>query len=1339
MAIELAGITLNRIHKLATLESAGFAGHRIPGLAGTVFQDTGRHSARLLVEGIYYGEKAGEDLEKLRDVYKKREEADFLAEIVGQAYFSQVVIDRLEVFQRAGEPEQFSFRMVLAEYVPPPEPEAGLDFPGVDDLLSLDALDFMDMLSLPDLLSVPDFGDPTPPLQGALDSLGSTMEGATAPTEEFGGLFEGPDSLTTQVESQADASTVSDMTDGQLGALSDADSEASDTLNQTESGLQDSASFASGIEPPAVNPTPQLEQGFSAVQEQLPTDGSAIMGGMDGQMDEFFGGLEEDLNKPFGDILDNFKGLGNLGFGGGGSTPSLSSDEGGLRSLTGPPSLFTQARNTGLITSKLDEILDMMPEPLDAVALIRLVHGQLASLQRDKVPLQYIPILDELRDKLETSIHWLDTDGAGITAHFVQSLTSFETFIRTRVKEQSLNPVLNRILLLQETTRFGEIRQLLTDIPTGLNELSNAVRNGNIENSTVQIANVQSMIGLLEIQAKDLNTRWIDTTGKELSGQLATLNETLEERMAELILLGAPSPDLTLIALAAQPLNQLFDNLGIQSFISGIQQFSNMVGGLIEKLSLADIGDTVSGVLNRATQAIQTFSNMLVNITVEFSLLINRVEQAIESIGVAAMVDQLKGVLNTFNEEVVAGLNRVFGPVRTFLQEAFDNLNNLLAAFDPGIILDEVKKILQKLTDILGNDELKNTITGIRTALDGVNSTLLTFRFNPVTDPVVSGIGVVKGVFDIAGNIPMPDSVATEVENALKKLPSGAHIRTIKGNLLTGLDDLIEDGPKPVLNCIKDKPGQLITLVEQYAPNKLLGDKLSEPYQKFVDEVEKLKPTVLFQPVQTELDKLLEKVKEQLDPSQLFVSLEASFNSLIDAVDALDPNPLIQPLQEKLSAGIQAITSRLPLDATDEIFEVVNGVADKIRQGVESLQKVRDGISKINMRLAGLAQSEQQVRDWGNEVSERLATVTDFAPVTEKLQAVDAAIAEIASQPLSNALFTPMDALMAEVANLDPQNALIALVQAKRGFPEMALQNLPDTPEKQALLQLFQNFNPMGNLYTRSFGGLQDMAEDWITRRAQLVTFFNNWQESFFGTNGALARYRRPKMTLQELRDMMAETITLELTNSIAPVFRLIDHIQTFLAAILTEIETLIGRLETQVQGLLAINDALNALRDAVHSIVEQLNALDITFIAREIEDVFNAVKAQLEAINPAEIGKALKETFDNLLDSIDPVNLLGITELDAKHQTLVDMLRDRDPKVLLTDKLQPEYDKVVDFLKLFDIKIIVETFLVRIEGLQVHLDEELERVIVAYDDMIGAIPGSLSGSIGASFSVNTN
>lgn len=184
MPIEIAGITLNRIHKVDTVENADFVSHRIPGLEGNVVQDMGRHSVALQIEGIFYGPTAQEDLETLRDAYKTREPVDFLADITGQAYFSQVILNRLEVRQRAGEPDQFSYTLALAEYVPPPEPESGfgLDVPGVDLAIGLEALDFMDMIQLPDLLSLPEITDPS----ALIEPVKTSVQTLLAPVGEIG-------------------------------------------------------------------------------------------------------------------------------------------------------------------------------------------------------------------------------------------------------------------------------------------------------------------------------------------------------------------------------------------------------------------------------------------------------------------------------------------------------------------------------------------------------------------------------------------------------------------------------------------------------------------------------------------------------------------------------------------------------------------------------------------------------------------------------------------------------------------------------------------------------------------------------------------------------------------------------------------------------------------------------------------------------------------------------------------------------------------------------------------------------------------------------------------------
>ena len=181
MPIEIGGIQLNRVHRLATLEQAALAAHRIPGLEGSVVQDLGRASVQLRIEGICYGATANDDLEALRSLYKNRKPVDFLAEIVGEAYFSQVVITHFEVFEVAGNPDELSYVLHVLEHVEPPQPEAAAaDLAAVDGAILADAQSFMAAAlaaaSLPDLIaSIPDLKNPLKPLAGAMDGVESAM------------------------------------------------------------------------------------------------------------------------------------------------------------------------------------------------------------------------------------------------------------------------------------------------------------------------------------------------------------------------------------------------------------------------------------------------------------------------------------------------------------------------------------------------------------------------------------------------------------------------------------------------------------------------------------------------------------------------------------------------------------------------------------------------------------------------------------------------------------------------------------------------------------------------------------------------------------------------------------------------------------------------------------------------------------------------------------------------------------------------------------------------------------------------------------------------------------
>ena len=190
MPIELASLTLSRVHKIVTVETAALVHHQVPGMDGDAVQNLGRHSVRLRIEGICYGPTAKDDLETLRGLYLKREPVDFIADIVGQAYAAKVVLDRFEVTEAAREPEQYSYALTISEYVEPPTTATGLD--AVNDSIEMDAKAMLDVASLPDALalgSLPELTNPFTPLKGSLDQVQAASSGLLEATEGLKALL----------------------------------------------------------------------------------------------------------------------------------------------------------------------------------------------------------------------------------------------------------------------------------------------------------------------------------------------------------------------------------------------------------------------------------------------------------------------------------------------------------------------------------------------------------------------------------------------------------------------------------------------------------------------------------------------------------------------------------------------------------------------------------------------------------------------------------------------------------------------------------------------------------------------------------------------------------------------------------------------------------------------------------------------------------------------------------------------------------------------------------------------------------------------------------------------
>lgn len=198
MPLEIAGVVLDKLVSIDVTEGARFVRHTVPGQEGDYAQALGRPSVQIRVRGIFYGDTAVDNLQTLRGHLLARDPVDFLCEITGQGYFSQVVVDRLEVGQRAGRLDEFDFECALTEFVPPPPPPASSPFGDIDAGLLGEAASLMDdvqnalaeVAALGDLLAgAADFGNPTTRLPGMLDDVTGATSGASGALSAIGDLL----------------------------------------------------------------------------------------------------------------------------------------------------------------------------------------------------------------------------------------------------------------------------------------------------------------------------------------------------------------------------------------------------------------------------------------------------------------------------------------------------------------------------------------------------------------------------------------------------------------------------------------------------------------------------------------------------------------------------------------------------------------------------------------------------------------------------------------------------------------------------------------------------------------------------------------------------------------------------------------------------------------------------------------------------------------------------------------------------------------------------------------------------------------------------------------------
>jgi len=121
--VKLADLELPQVQEIAVYDRRALAEHKPPGMAGSVFQNLGRHPTGILLTGVATGPTAFPFMEKLQGKFRAGKPVPFTADLIAGAGIRQTLIADLRFQDLAGKPQRFAYALDLRELIKPSKPE----------------------------------------------------------------------------------------------------------------------------------------------------------------------------------------------------------------------------------------------------------------------------------------------------------------------------------------------------------------------------------------------------------------------------------------------------------------------------------------------------------------------------------------------------------------------------------------------------------------------------------------------------------------------------------------------------------------------------------------------------------------------------------------------------------------------------------------------------------------------------------------------------------------------------------------------------------------------------------------------------------------------------------------------------------------------------------------------------------------------------------------------------------------------------------------------------------------------------------------------------------------
>ncbi len=788
---------------------------------------------------------------------------------------------------------------------------------------------------------------------------------------------------------------------------------------------------------------------------------------------------------------------------------------------------------------------------------------------------------------------------------------------------------------------------------------------------------------------------------------------------------------------------------GASGVLNQLQDFSGTLRRSFETSGILSIYETLRSFLLQLQTVSQSFSPAALQTLLED--LLSRIQTELEALGLG---------------DITAAIEQDLTDLQTFITESLDQTFTANAL----MLVDAVVMALQRVTQPL--EDITAQVMGVIEQINGLFATIQT-EFQETVDTLAGFVSQVEAVnFQPVGDLAVTeiDEIRTRLQAIDPTTLSEPERLAIKAalSLLEAIDlpgvvvPPLNDGFQQAQDVVRQQLDRLTQLLDQvrlqilsYSPEVLL-----QPVFDVLDQamgfVELVNSTFLLSPVYDQVDSLTSQISA-IAPAQILTPLQAPYATVVGAINRLRPDQWLAPvvaLYEQINPTslLNVLDVESLLDELQAMQQQLFSQVSTTLRGLLSQISVPAALQPVFDPLQTLLETLLDAIFSGGELGGSLDVATLLAPLDQLFDQLLEHVDPLLQNQLDTLLttldpiretFNALDfgqispAALLRRFGLDPEflstlapAALLAVPQAITDLRQSLLAKADDVPAEQteAFTAIVEQFDTLLVPFDAT------RPDGLLTRLHQTYERVVNALQQRLNLPAATAAYTSLMAAIPDF--LLTATPLTDLTPA-----AVIDLIRSGIEALRPSRLASASLTRTQQLPTLAFGPTVNRFFSDLRAVVMQIDPRPLLEIVQAVYDtfdpaqlvttlqtLFDAIAAPLDALNPATIIAQLNTLFEDVITALSTSVRTVIDAIAIGLDDQLTIIRDllNGPILLVRTVIDQATALLQQIIREFERFLFVELIgrLERIiDNLGISFDQEINRVVNAFDQMLQAIP----------------